>query len=79
LQESSLEKFEKTVKDDNISLRMDSEVQPATIDNYVESWRVRIWEHGFIAMFRGKDAFSKTKAFKETKFTDLAVRHVLYR
>jgi hypothetical protein len=30
-------------------------------------------------MFRGKDAFSKMKAFKETKFTDLAVRRVLYR
>jgi hypothetical protein len=30
-------------------------------------------------MFRGKDAYSKTKAFKDTKFTDLALRRVLYR
>jgi hypothetical protein len=30
-------------------------------------------------MFRGKEAYNKTKAFKDTKFTDLAVRHVLYR
>jgi hypothetical protein len=74
-----LEKFEKTVKDDNITLKLDLEVNPTTIEDYVECWRVRIWEHGFIAMFRGKDAYSKTKAFKDTKFTDLAVRRVLYR
>jgi hypothetical protein len=30
-------------------------------------------------MFRGKDVFSKTKAFKEHKFCDLAVKRVLYR
>jgi hypothetical protein len=79
LQESSLEKFEKTVKDDNIALKQGLEVESATIEDYVESWRVCIWEHGFIAMFRGKEAYSNTKAFKETKFTDLAVRRVLYR
>jgi hypothetical protein len=44
----------------------------------VESWRVRVWEYGFIAMFLGKEAYSKTKAFKETKFTNLAVKRVLY-
>jgi hypothetical protein len=71
--------FEKTVKDDNIALKQGLEVESATIEDYVESWRVSVWEHGFIAMFRGKEAYSKTKAFKDTKFTDLAVRRVLYR
>jgi hypothetical protein len=42
LQESSLEKFEKTVKDDNITLKLDLEVNPATIEDYVECWRFRI-------------------------------------
>jgi hypothetical protein len=31
-----LEKFEKTVKDDNITLKLDLEVNPATIEDYVE-------------------------------------------
>jgi hypothetical protein len=79
LQESSLEKFEKIVKDDNIPLKLDLEVNPTTIEDYIECWRVRIWEHGFIAMFHGKEAYSKTKAFKNTQFIDLAVRHVFYR
>lgn len=74
-----MEMFEKTVKDDNISIKQDNVVKPASIDDFVESWRVRLWEHGFSAMFKGKDAYSKTKAFKETKYTDLAVRRVLYR
>jgi hypothetical protein len=30
-------------------------------------------------MFCGKDAYSKTKAFKDTKFTDLAIKRILYR
>jgi hypothetical protein len=67
------------VKDDNIPLKQGLEVESATIEDYMESWRVRIWEHGFIAMFCGKEAYSKTKAFKDTKFTDLVVRRVLYR
>jgi hypothetical protein len=62
------------VKDNNIALKQGLEVESATIEDYVESSRIRIWEHGFIAMFRGKEAYSKTKAFKDTKFTDLAVR-----
>jgi hypothetical protein len=74
-----LEKFEKNVKDDNIILKLDLEVNLATIEDYVECWRIRIWEHGFIAMFCGKDAYSKTKAFKDTKFTDLAIKRILYR
>lgn len=71
--------YEKTVKDDNITLNQEIDDIPAPIEDYVERWRVRIWDHGFTAMFKGKDAFSKTKAFKETKNTDLAVRRVLYR
>ena len=71
MQESSLEKFEKTEKDDNIIL--DLEVNPTTI----ECWRVCIWEHGIIAMFRGKEAYNKMKAFKDTKFTDLTLKRIL--
>ena len=71
--------FEKTMKDNYISLKLDIEDNPATIEDYIEWWRVRIWEHGFIAMFRGKDAYNKTKAFKDSKHTDIVVRCILYR
>ena len=74
-----MEMFEKTVKDDNIFLKLDIEDNPTAIDDYVERWRVCIWEHGFTAMFKDKEAYSKMKAFKDTKYTDLAIRRVLYK
>jgi hypothetical protein len=30
-------------------------------------------------MFRGKEAYNKMKAFKDTKFTNLVVRRILYK
>lgn len=71
--------FKKTMKDDNIILKLDIEDNPAAIEDYAECQRVRIWEHGFSAMFHEKDAYSKTKAFKDTKYIDLAVCRILYK
>ena len=67
------------MKDENIILKLDLEVNPTTIEVYMEYWRVQIWKHGFIAISCAKDAYKKTKAFKDTKFIDLAIKHVLYR
>jgi hypothetical protein len=80
LQETSVEQFEKTVKDDDIPILISTlDDSPLQLDEYVEFWRVRIWDYGFAHMFRGKDSFSKTKAFKDQKQCDLAVRRVLFR
>jgi hypothetical protein len=45
----------------------------------VETWQVRVLDLGFMSMFRGKDAFSKTKSFKDQKHCDLAVKHVMVK
>ena len=68
------------MKDDNIPIVM-STFDDSLLDlrQYVEVWRVRIWDHGFGQMFRGKDSFSKTRPFKEHKLVDLAVRRVIFR
>jgi hypothetical protein len=68
LQETTVEKFEKTVKDDNKPIVISTiDDSPLQLDQYVEVWRVRIWDNGFTQMFRGKDSFSKTKSFKDHK------------
>jgi hypothetical protein len=48
-------------------LTIDMEVaeKPRTIDVYVQAWYNRVWEHGFMGIFKGKDSYSRTKAFKE--------------
>jgi hypothetical protein len=80
LQETTIEKFEKTVKDDNIPIVIStSDDSPLQLNQYVETWRVQVWDSGFMSMFRGKDAFSKTKSFKDQKHCDLAVKRVMFR
>jgi hypothetical protein len=34
---------------------------------------------GFSGMFKGKESYSKTKAFKDHKYTDLAIKRVVFR
>jgi hypothetical protein len=49
------------------------------MDQYVETWRVRVWNSGFMSMFRAKDAFSKTKPFKDQKHCDLTIKRVMFK
>jgi hypothetical protein len=41
------------------------------MDEYVQAWHNQIWEHGFMGWFKGKNSYSKTKAFEDHKHTDL--------
>ena len=34
---------------------------------------------GFVGFFKGKESYTKKKAFKDQKQTDLAVKRVVYR
>jgi hypothetical protein len=69
----------KTVKDDGLEIDMQVVEMPRTIDEYVQTWRNQIWEHGFMGWFRKKDNYSKTKAFEDHRHTDLAVKRVVFR
>jgi hypothetical protein len=59
------------LREDRIPVDMNSVGEPLKIGDFVESWHVRIWDHGFFAFFCGQESFSKTRPFKEQKFTDL--------
>jgi hypothetical protein len=79
LEEFAVDPFSKTVKDDGLEIDMQVVEKPKTIDEYVQAWCNQIWEHGFIGFFKGKDSYSKTKAFKDHRFMDLAVKRVVHR
>jgi hypothetical protein len=79
LEETISQQFEKIVREDKLNLVVNLAVEPLTPENYVETWRIRVWKEAFQSFFRGGDAFSKTKSFKNHKFTDLAVKRVLFR
>jgi hypothetical protein len=79
LEEGSVDLFSKSVKEDNLEIDMDGVEKPMTIDVYIQAWHNQIWEPGFMGMFKGKDSYNKTKAFKDQRHTDLAVKRVVFR
>jgi hypothetical protein len=79
LEEGAGDLFSKTVKEDSLEIDMEVVDKPKTIDKYVQAWHNQIWEHGFMGWFKGKDSYSKTKAFVEHRHTDLAIKRVVFR
>jgi hypothetical protein len=67
------------VKEDNLEIDTDVVEKPKTIDGYVQAWHNQIWEPRFTGIFKRKDSYTKTKAFKEQRHTDLAVKQVVFR
>jgi hypothetical protein len=57
-----------------LDIDMDVGEKPKTIDVYVQAWHNQIWELGFSGIFKGKDSYTKTKAFKDQRHMDLAVK-----
>jgi hypothetical protein len=65
LEEGTVDLFSKTVKEDGLTIDMEVAEKPRTINVYIQAWHNRTWEHGFMGIFKGKDSYSKTKAFKD--------------
>jgi hypothetical protein len=75
LEEGVVGLFSKTVKDDGLAIAQ----KPKSISLYIQAWHNQIWELGFIGFFKGKESYTKTKAFVDQRLTDLAVKCVVYR
>jgi hypothetical protein len=71
--------YSKTVAEDGLEISTPGDSKPRTVVEYVQAWRNQIWDYGFIGWFRGKEAYSKTRAFQDHRGTDLAVKRVIYR
>jgi hypothetical protein len=79
LEDGVVELFSKAVKEDGLLIDMEVPEKPKTIDVYIQGWHNQIWEHGFISFFKGKDSYTKSKAFQDQKLTDLAIKRVVFR
>ena len=69
-----MDMFSKSMKDDGLAIDMDVAQKPRSISQYIQAWHNQIWEHGFVGFFRGKESYTKTKAFLDQKQTDLAMK-----
>jgi hypothetical protein len=79
LEEGAVDLFLKSVKDDGLAIDMDVAQKPRSISQYIQAWHNQIWEHGFVGFFRGKESYTKTKAFLDQKQTHLSVKRAVYR
>jgi len=79
LEDGAVAMYSKTIDEDGLEISTLGDVMPRTVAEYVKAWRNQIWDYGFAGWFRGKDSYSKTKAFEEHRGTDLAVKRVIYR
>jgi hypothetical protein len=79
LEEGVVDLFSKTVKDDGLAIDLDVAQKPRSIDLYVHAWHNQIWEQGFVGFFKGKESYSKTKAFVDQRQIVLAMKQVIYR
>jgi hypothetical protein len=62
--------FSKTVDEDGLEISTPSNEKPWMVDEY---------GHGYTGWFKGKEAYTKTKAFEDHRNTDLAIKRVIYR
>lgn len=71
--------FDDILRQDRIPIDMESPLEPMTLSAYIEDCRMKLWDHAFASIFRGRDAFKKSDDFVSFKGTDLVVRRVLFR
>ena len=71
--------FSKAVKDNGLAIDLDVALKPRSISQYIQAWHDQVWEMGFVGFFKGKESYTKNKAFKDQRLTDLAVKRVVYR
>ena len=71
--------FDDVVKQDNINIDMNVPLQLDTLVDYLEGWRRKIWDHGFLAHLRGAKYFKKSDNFSTYEGSQHAIRRVLFR
>jgi hypothetical protein len=79
LEEGAVQMLAKTIEDDGLEISTEGMQKPRTLDEYVQAWRNQIWEYGYSGWFKGKEAYTKTKAFEDYPHSKLAVKHVIFR
>jgi hypothetical protein len=79
LKDGAVALLSKAIEEDGLEICTEGMQKPRTIDEYVQAWRIQIWEYGYTRWFKEKEAYTKTKAFEDHRNMDLAIKHVIYK
>jgi hypothetical protein len=78
LEEAATAEFDSFLKNSELVLSsVDTDL--LSLKDYLEKWRIQIWDNGFFNFFRGKTPFIKFSVFAEFPGTQQAVQRLLYR
>jgi len=79
IEDTVVEYFEGVVRDDNIKIDMDVPQRLEHLVDYMEGWRRKIWEQGFMAHLKGANYFKKGDSFMNFEGSTHTVRRVRFR
>ena len=79
IEEGAVEMFDSITRSDNVRIDMSIPTDLQSLPEYLEGWRMKLWEHAYTGVFKGSDAFKKSDSFKDYKGSGLAVKRVIYR
>ena len=64
---------------DNLNIDMHVSAESMSLIDYIESWRMKLWDSAYNGVFNGAESFKKFDSFKDYKGSMLAVKCLLYR
>ena len=79
IEECATKEFESICKSDNISIDMTVPGEPLELQEYIERWRMKLWDQAYTGVFKGAEAFKKSDSFKDARGATLAVKRVIFR
>jgi len=61
------EMLENIISEDNIQINMQVSGEPELLLAYIDCWRMKLWDHAYVGVFKGADAFKKLDLFRDLK------------
>ena len=65
VEDGAVDLFSNTVKEDGLLVDMEAPEKTKALNVYIQGWHNQIWEHAFMGFFKGKDSYTKSKAFED--------------
>jgi hypothetical protein len=65
MEDGAIELFEWMMREDSIPIDYTVVGEPQTLLEYIETCRMKFWDHAFSGVFKGADAYKKTESFKD--------------
>jgi hypothetical protein len=65
LEDGALALLSKAIEEEGLEIFTEGMQKQRTVDEYVQAWHIQIWEYGYMEWLKGKEAYTKTKAFED--------------